>query len=125
MKDKVLNYYYQGYNCSQCILKAAEQKYKIPISNQSIKLCNGVCNGFGVGGICSVIVAGIMVLGLLFDEKTVKRLRLKFITEFQDKFSVLNCSQLKEKMGEYSCDKLILEAADLIDKIIEEEQQNP
>jgi len=121
MKDKALEYYRQGYNCSQCILEAAKQKYKIPISDQSIKLCNGVCNGFGVGGICSVIVAGIMVLGLLFDEKTVKRLRLKLITEFQNKFSYINCSQLKESMGKYSCDKFITEAADLIDKIIEQE----
>ncbi len=121
MKDKALEYYNRGYNCSQCILKAAKQKYKIPISDQSIKLCNGVCNGFGVGGICSVIVAGIMILGLLFDEKTVKRLRLKLITEFQNKFSYINCSQLKEKMGKYSCDKFITEAADLIDKIIEQE----
>lgn len=121
MKDKVLEYYYQGYNCSQCILKAAEQKYKIPISKQSLKLCSGICNGFGIGGFCSVIAAGIMILGLLFEEKTVKRLRLKLITEFQDKFSSLNCSQLKEKNGEYSCDKFIAQAADLIDNIIEEE----
>lgn len=121
MKDKVLEYYYQGYNCSQCILKAAEQKYRIPISKQSLNLCSGISNGFGMGGFCSVIAAGIMIFGLLFDEETVKRLRLKLVNTFQDKYSSLNCSQLRKKNGEYFCETFIPEAADMIDCIIKEE----
>jgi len=118
MKNKVLEYYYQGYNCSQCILKAAEQKYKIPISKQTLNLCKGVNNGFGIGGFCSVITAGIMILGLLFDEETVKLTRLKLINEFQEKYSSLNCSQIKKSKGEGSCEIFIVEAADIIDRII-------
>lgn len=124
MKDRALEYYYKGYNCSQCILKAAEQKYKIPISKQSLNLCTGVCNGFGTGGFCSVIAAGIMILGLLFDESTVKRLRIKMLDEFQNRYSSLNCAQLKDKNKEYYCDKFIPEAADIIDNIIMEEFRN-
>lgn len=124
MKDKVLNYYYQGYNCSQCILKAAEQKYKLPISKQSLNLCTGVSNGFGIGGFCSVITAGIMIFGLLFDEETVKRLRLKLLDTFQEKYSSLNCLELRKKNGEYFCKNFIPEAADIIDKIITDENSN-
>jgi C_GCAxxG_C_C family probable redox protein len=120
MKDKVLEYYYQGYNCSQCILKAAEQKYRIPISKQSINLCKGISNGFGIGGICSVIVAGIMILGALLDEETLKIARLKLINAFQDKYSCLNCSQIKKNIGLNTCETFIVEAADIIDAIISE-----
>lgn len=121
MKDKVLDYYYQGYNCSQCILKAAEQKYKIPISKQSLNLCSGISNGFGIGGLCSLIAAGIMIFGLLFDEKTVKRLRMKLLNEVQEKYSSLNCNELRNRKGEYYCETFIPEMAELIDNIIEEE----
>lgn len=121
MKDKVLNYYYQGYNCAQCILKSAEQKYRIPISKQSLNLCCGLNNGFGIGGFCSVIVAGIMILGLLFDDKTVKRLRIQLMNAFQDKYSSLNCAELRNKKGEFYCEKFIPEAAEIIDNIIEQE----
>lgn len=124
MKDKVLDYYHQGYNCSQCILKAAEQKYKLPISKQSLNLCSGISNGFGIGGFCSVIVAGIMIFGSLFDEETVKRLRLKLVDTFQEKYSSLNCLQLRKKNGEHFCEFFIPEVADMIDKIIMDENAN-
>lgn len=120
MKNKVLEYYYQGYNCSQCILKAAEQKYKIPISKQSLNLCKGICNGFGIGGICSVIVAGIMILGMLLDEETLKVARLKLINAFQDQYSCVSCSQIKKNIGQNTCENFIVEAADIIDRIISE-----
>ncbi len=122
MRNKALDYYKEGYNCSQCILKAAEEKYNIYISEENLNLCKGINNGFGIGGLCSLVTGGIMVFGLLFDEATVKRLRLKLLDNFYDKYLSLNCCQLKGR-DENSCQSLVYEVADIIDNIINQEMK--
>ncbi len=121
LKEKALYYYKKGYNCSQCILKAAEYVYKIPISNQSMKLCSAVNNGFGVGSICSVLVSGIMVFGIMFDEVTAKKLRIKLLSEF-GRGHKIDCISLKKEFNDGNCEKIVGEIAELIEFAINEEQ---
>jgi len=118
MRQTALEFYHQGYNCSQCILKSAEKKYGFVLSEQELKLCTGISGGFGIGGMCSAIVAGIMLLGIFFEEEKVDILRLEMMNTFQKRYSSLNCSNLKRLTGEYYCEDFILEAADIIDEII-------
>lgn len=118
LKEKALYFYNQGYNCSQCILKAAENVYKIPISKQALKLCTVVSTGFGVGSMCSVLVAGVMVLGLLFDEASAKSLRIRLLDEFQKKHSNINCSFLKKG----NCTKIVGDASEILEEIIASEK---
>lgn len=115
MKRLALEFYSNGFNCSQAILKAVSKKFDIKLSNECINLCTGVNNGFGIQSICSVLVACIMSLGLFFDDQTTKKLRIKFLNEFNLKYKSLNCERLSEK---YSCKKIISDAADIIEKII-------
>jgi len=122
LKEKALYYYRNGLNCSQCLLKACESVYGIPISKQSMKLCSAINNGFGIDNICSVLISGIMIFGLLFDEITAKKLRLKLLTEFKNKHS-MNCISLKKEFGKKSCDLLIGEIANSVEKIINEENK--
>ena len=113
LREKALYYYRNGFNCSQCLLKACESVYGIPISKQSMKLCGAVNNGFGIDNICSVLISGIMIFGLLFDEITAKKLRLKLLTDFKSKHAI-NCMSLKKEFGNKSCDTLIGEIADTV-----------
>ena len=119
MKEKAIYYYRNGYNCSACILKAAEEVYNIPITKQSLEMCSGISNGFGTGGMCSVLVAGIMVLGLIFDEAAVRRMRLEFLTGFSEKYGSINCSKLKNGQAGIFCEDLIGDAAKMLGEIIE------
>ena len=123
MKTKALHYYNQGYNCSQCVLKALEDKYKVNIPKQSYAMCSAVSNGFGVGGMCSVLIAGIMAFGVLFDEQTAKRLRIKLLSRFQETHKSNSCESLKmERRSGRKCEVLVADIAELIDEIIEEEE---
>ena len=97
MRNLAISFYRNGYNCSQCILKAAEKKFKISLSEQTIKMCSAINNGFGVESICSVLVASVMVLGLIFDAQTARKMRIKFLNEFNSKYGNLNCARLKLK----------------------------
>lgn len=124
MKKKSVFYYNKGYNCSQCILKAAEDCFNLNISQECYDLCKGINTGLGIGGTCSLIYAATMVFGLIFDEKTVKRLRIRFIDEFHDLHKAVNCSQLKSLREYYgNCSILIGEAGELIEKLIKEEKK--
>jgi len=121
LKKRALYFYRNGFNCSQCILKACEDLYKIAVSEQSIKMCSAVNKGFGIGGMCSVIIAGIMVFGLMFDENTAKSMRIKFISDIQREHKSINCSNLiKERKNGLRCEELICQIADLIENIINE-----
>jgi len=123
MKEKALQYYRQGWNCSQCILKAAEAVYGLPVSRQCMNACTGVSTGFGVGGLCSVLIAGVMTLGLLFDEATVKRLRIKLFTAFHDKYKCTDCAALKAKRVDHTlCEGIVAEVAALVETIVAEER---
>ncbi len=119
MRKKTLQYYKQGYNCSQCILKACEQKYGLQVSKQCYQMCATVNKGFGLGGMCSVLIAGIMVFGLMFDEPTARSLRMELLARFQEKHPNMNCAALKKERGRSSnCEELVGSIADIIDELI-------
>ena len=117
LREKALYYYNRGFNCSQCLLKACESVYGVPISKHSLKLCAAVNNGFGVGNICSVIVSGIMVFGLLFDENTAKKCRMELLSVLNEKHSI-NCMSLKKEFNDKNCENIIGEIADVVEEII-------
>ena len=123
MKEKALAFYRQGYNCSQCLLKAAEAVYQIPVSRQCLHACRGVCTGFGTGGLCSLFIAGIMIFGLLFDEATVKRMRLQLLSQGFDRYQSTDCAALKAARDTGAhCEMLVAEVAGLIEEIIAKER---
>ena len=55
--EKSVFYYNKGYNCSQCILKAAEDCFNLNISQECYDLCKGIHTGLGIG----VLVALFML----------------------------------------------------------------
>ncbi len=119
MRELALKYYRQGYNCSQCILMAAQQTYKLSVPKPCFNMCSGVNMGFGIGNMCSVVIAGVMVFGLMFDTGVTKKLRLKLMTQFKEKYGNFNCSVLIKEHNQ--CADLIQGIADMIDKLIKEE----
>ena len=121
MEERAALYYRQGYNCSQCILKAVEHEYYKPIPKQCYALCRGVNTGFGFGGMCSVLIAGVMAFGLFFDEASVKRLRLSLFSAFQDLYPSLNCAELvKERQNSAKCERIVRQVAGIVKRLIDE-----
>ncbi|MBE6008624.1 MAG: hypothetical protein E7235_05435 [Lachnospiraceae bacterium] len=122
MKNLAVLYYNEGYNCSQCILKAFEDKYSYHIEPTLYKSLNAVNTGLGVGSVCSAIVAGIMIFGLVFDDATAHRTRLKLLADFDAYYGSINCSGLNNARTRYgSCEKIISAAAYFTEMILLEE----
>lgn len=112
-------------NCSQCLLQAAEEVYDIKLPEECYDMCKVFSNGLGVGTTCNALEAGLFIFGLLFDHTTCLRLRVKFLTLFQNKFRHLSCHHLKAKLrpDETDCSRIIAETAQIIGQIIEDEQK--
>jgi len=118
---KAISFYNKGHNCSQCVMKAADICYELKLNRNALNMCEGINNGQGVGSVCSVLLAGIMVFGLLFDENDTKRARMLLLSECCDKYGSLDCAVIKKwrKNGK-NCEDIIFEITNMVEKIIDE-----
>ena len=116
MKEKTIAYCRAGENCSLALLRAASDQYGFPLSKELIDSCGAVCSGFGIGGICSALVAAIMVLGILFDPEEAKKKRLFFLLAFREKFVAMDCPTLSA--GKLDCTELMGEIGALLEETI-------
>lgn len=120
LKEKAVYYYKNGYNCSQCILRAAADVYEFNCYSNYLEMaCAAVNTGFGVKSICSVTVSAIMLFGILFDADTAKRLRILLLDEFYSTRATINCSN---PTGELDCTETIGTVAEIAERLIKEEK---
>ncbi|MDR2649686.1 MAG: C-GCAxxG-C-C family protein [Clostridiales bacterium] len=119
MRELAVKYYRKGFNCSQCILKAANIVYNIKVPEQSFNMCRGVDAGFGSGNLCCALVGGVMVFGLMFDKDVTKCMRIRLFELFQQKYSSIQCAALTRRMND-GCEQIVADAAALTQRVIEE-----
>ena len=79
LKERIRTDCGNGDNCSQVILRAVAEEYGISLSEELFCACRGIHGGFGINGMCSGIVAGVMALGLLCEEEELKLKRADFL----------------------------------------------
>jgi len=119
MRKMSIEFYRKGFNCSQSILKAAEVTYNIKVPDQSFNMCKGIGSGFGAGNLCCALVGGVMVFGLMFDETVTKRMRIRLLDLFQQKYGSIQCAVLIKRMRD-DCEQVVGDVADFTQKVIEE-----
>ncbi|MGN1317490.1 MAG: C-GCAxxG-C-C family (seleno)protein [Lachnospirales bacterium] len=113
LKNMAVRYYREGYNCSQSVLMAANEKYSLNLPHKCIKMCEGVSNGLGIGSVCSVLVACIMVISLMC-EKEVKMKRLEMIDKFDKVNGGINCGKIRDN----DCIKIIENSCDILEDLV-------
>ncbi|MDR1209839.1 MAG: C-GCAxxG-C-C family protein [Clostridiales bacterium] len=121
MREKAVFYYKRGYGCSESILLAAEEHYKIDLPARLLDMCAGINTGFGVGAMCAVVIAAALLFGLFFEETDVKRVRLRFIEEFNRRRGSLDCGKIIEGRSRFgACESVIADAAEIASSLIDE-----
>ena len=115
LKERIRTYCQNGENCSRIILQAAAEEYDISLSQDMLISCSGISGGFGIGSLCSGLIAAVMVLGLLFDEETVKEKRILFFFLVQEKSGVLDCMRLSSD----DCTELLEMIGEVLQEVIE------
>lgn len=116
LKDKAIEYYQRGYNCSQCIIKACEEEFDLKIASDCYKSLDGVYNGFGIGSTCCVLIACIMIIGIVGDDVAYKR--LKMTEGFKKKLGTTECCIIKNEAG---CERIITSACEVLSSVLKAE----
>lgn len=119
LKERIRKYCEAKEGCSRIILQAAAEEYGFSLPKELLDACGGINGGFGINGMCSALVAAVMVLGLLFEEEEVKGRRILFLWKAQERLGALDCCRLSEAFGE-DCGALLEEIAELLQEVIEE-----
>ena len=117
LRERIKEKYQTGANCSQVILLAAAEEYGVSLPQEVLDVCKGISGGFGIQGMCSALVAAVMVLGLVFDEEEVKQKRIVFLIQAQESLGALECGRLAVQRED--CLELLEEIATILQEVIE------
>lgn len=119
----------EDYNCAEKILYGANQAYNLGLDQRTLKLAAGFGGGMGIGIVCGSLTAAVMVLGVLFVEKSahenreIKNLTQEFLMSFRREMGQINCSQLKinYRTEREKCLQVLVKAAEILDGIVKRE----
>jgi C_GCAxxG_C_C family probable redox protein len=140
--QKAVDYFNNGYNCSQAIFAAFNEENEIS-EETALKVSCGFGAGCGrLGSTCGAVSGGFMVIGKKFGkfrvdddaakEKTYLKVR-EFAQRFIDRNKSINCTELlgchlgtsegiekakKEGLIKKTCPRLVREAAEILSDII-------
>lgn len=129
MENKALNYYRNGFNCAQSVLKACNEELNLTENeNELLKAAMGLGTGMFVGETCGAVTGAIMALSLKLGSseasdrenmrKVFKQIKI-FETNFKEKNCTMNCKELKT-VYKIDCEKVIKDSAEQVKKQINE-----
>lgn len=116
MRDLIIKYSQAGESCSHIILLAAADKYNLTLSEDMMNSCRAIRAGFGIGGICSGLIAGVMVLGMLFDEEEARQKSLQLFCMFQGTYQCMDCGRLA--VNREDCEDVLVEIGERLEEIV-------
>lgn len=126
-------YFKDGYNCSESVLRAFGDVLGIRIEEQTLQTATGFGGGIGHAGcVCGALAASVMTLGLLKGRTTSTQSReeayelsSEFHRRFQERFGATCCRALNPHEFEtrehlVNCVKITGNTAKLLMELLEE-----
>lgn len=118
----------ENYNCSEAILYAANEAYNLGLSKEALKLSAAFGGGMGIESTCGALTGAVMTLSAIYvediarEDKKVFNLTKELFQKYEKAMGNIECFKLKEdhKKEDIGCHNIILEAAKILDEIIEE-----
>lgn len=116
------------YNCSECILRAANEVYDLNLSNQTVKAMSAFGGGMAIGSVCGGATGAIAAIGIMYTEDRahnspqVNWMTSEFMQNFHMKLGSLQCYDLiaKHRNSEDDrCIKMMEAAAETLEEIVE------
>ena len=141
-EEKAVQYYQDGYLCSQSVLAAYAEEYGL---TEELALKLGTCLGAGMrkGEVCGACTGALMVLGLMHDDpknrKTAYENTNQFLNDFRDVNGsylcndLLGCDVRTPEGVQYArdhhlftefCPKMVASAVDILESILSERRDN-
>ena len=128
-EEKIKKYYLDaGMNCSESMLRAADEAYGLGLREEDFLLLRSFGGGMAVGGPCGALTGAVAALGRLFGDKLDKmalhELVAGFIADFEQRFKARDCTLLTPelKKEDVRCFELVCGAAVLLDETVKKAQ---
>ncbi len=132
LKQLILNGYgeKEDFNCAEKILYGANEAYQLGMTKEAMRMAAGFGGGMGIGSVCGVLTACVMVLSHLFvkenahESQRIKVLTQELFSEYQREMEELLCEPLKDRYRteEYKCRYIIAKGAEVLDRIVSRER---
>lgn len=135
VKQLAGQYFKEGYNCAEAILRAMCDTLGIKLNDEALKMASGFGGGIGHAGcVCGALAASVMVLGILQGRTNKEQSRVpvynaaeEFHRNFNEKFGgsccrALNSYPFETKEHLRNCLKLTGNTAELLNEYIEEKR---
>ncbi len=140
-KEKAVQYYQDGYLCSQSVLAAYAEEYGL---TEELAMKLGTCLGAGMrkGEVCGACTGALMVLGLMHDDpknrKTAYENTKQFLNDFRDVNGsylcndLLGCDVRTPEGVQYArdhhlftefCPKMVASAVEILEKIMSAQKE--
>ena len=135
-KERAVQYYEDGYLCSQSVLAAYAEEYGLS-KEQALKLGTCLGSGMRMGEVCGACTGALMVLGLVHDDpknrKTANENSERFLNTFQDANGSYICNDLlgcdvrtpegvqyarDHRLFTEFCPKMVASAVEILEEII-------
>jgi C_GCAxxG_C_C family probable redox protein len=141
--ERAADYFARGCNCSQSVLAAYAEQFGLS-EERALKVAGGFGGGMGrMAETCGAVTGAIMVIGLKFASTTPGDIQGKenayavvreFVHRFKGRNATVLCRELldcdistpegmkraqQEKLIKKCCPKLIRDAAEILDQLIE------
>ncbi len=103
LKELAKKYYLENnYNCAETVFLAANEFYKLNLSNDDMKLLSGFGGGMMSGNICGALLASISMISYKYvktkshdDKAFVSEIINKELKAFDERFKALRCDEIK------------------------------
>ena len=140
-KEKAVQYYQDGYLCSQSVLTAYAEEYGL---TEELAMKLGTCLGAGMrkGEVCGACTGALMVLGLMHDDpknrNTAYENTKQFLNDFRDVNGsylcndLLGCDVRTPEGVQYArdhhlftefCPKMVASAVEILEKIMSAQKE--
>ena len=127
IKDKALNYFKNGYSCSESIVQAYIDEGLCP--EELLPCATTFSGGMSSGCLCGAIAAGQIILGYHFGRKnkfnnevSARANAAKLIEEFKKRNKVTCCRVLSAGLDgsarKEHCSKLVADVCEILDEMI-------
>ncbi|GAB6098166.1 C-GCAxxG-C-C family (seleno)protein [Halanaerocella petrolearia] len=132
LSDKAIEYYQQGYSCSEAILQAVNEGYNLELDQDILRLATGFQGGMSSGKTCGSVIGSIMIINYFYgrasleEDSSASSITKEFIKNFEEELETVTC---KELIGKYfdkdnKCSYVVDKAAKLLEEIIAEENRD-
>ena len=130
MKDKAVNYFKNGYSCSEAVVQSAIDKGYV--SKELLAIATPFSGGMGVKCLCGAVAGSILVIGSMYGKKderdgmTARKLAKQFNEKFAEKYKVNCCKVLSSGFDFHSperknhCCSMVEDSCIILEEILKE-----